>query len=273
MKVLFRVDKIFLLFSAARAFSSPNAVMNALVPARFGSWDGSLANVGELRLFEDKDIIVMYKPPSILSQADIDGGKGNLFDATLNHVTSTSTLSNLYLIHRLDRPCSGVMVFAKSSVAATRLSANFRGRIASKCYLCVVNGELVGSGELHNHLQKSNAERIKCYDFISNKEVDGDGKASESKIPKNVVEAKLKYESLLHISGGTELKPIKQTLVRIDLETGRKHQIRAQMAHIGHPIVGDVKYGAPQQFKQRDLALHAYSLSFPHPITKKKVSE
>jgi 23S rRNA-/tRNA-specific pseudouridylate synthase len=63
-----------------------------------------------------------------------------------------------------------------------------------------------------------------------------------------------------------------KTLVKIDLETGRKHQIRAQMAHIGHPIVGDVKYGAPQQFHQKDIALHAYSLSFPHPITNKAVT-
>jgi 23S rRNA pseudouridine1911/1915/1917 synthase len=260
------------------------AERNFLVAEACSKWGGSLNDIKDLCLYEDNDLVVMYKPPSILSQPDLNKTCENLFDATCAYVQSHSQhideVSNAkkkpplsaYLIHRLDRPCSGVMVFAKTSQAAAKLSESFRERIASKHYLSVVNGELTGSEELHHLLQKSTAERIKSYDIESVSSKQQEGSKAKKTPPQNVLDAKLRYKSLLQIAGGTELKPLQQTLIKVELETGRKHQIRAQMAHIGHPIVGDVKYGAPQAFKQRDLALHAYSLRFPHPTTKKEVT-
>jgi 23S rRNA-/tRNA-specific pseudouridylate synthase len=137
--------------------------------------------------------------------------------------------------------------------------------------------------ELYHLIQKTKAERVRCYDIPSSSDSD-QRKNNNSRIGKNsnpsgstekrvdirqrkdLVEARLRYKPLLSIEGGSGDKQTAQTLLRVELLSGRKHQIRAQLSHIGHPIVGDVKYGAPQAFKQRDIALHAYSLSIPYPV-------
>lgn len=172
----------------------------------------------------------------------------------------------LGLVHRIDRPCSGVLVFAKTSKAAARLGESFRSRTVEKDYVCIVNGRLQGEAELNHALRKSGDSRVVVLEDLS-----GKGENVKPK-RKDAVQAKLKYSVLneLTLAGAKSVSKQgakHQTLLSIKLETGRKHQIRSQLQHIGHPIVGDAKYGAVQSFPDRSIALHAVSLVFEHPIT------
>lgn len=129
----------------------------------------------------------------------------------------------LVIIHpmtpRLDRPCSGVIVFAKTISAASKLNLSFKNRLVDKNYVCVVNGETEQKQCLHNLMQKTQEEKVNVFDISKDK-------------ANYLVEAKLQYESLLVIQGGADINS-KQTLIKVELDTGRKHQIRAQMSHIG----------------------------------------
>jgi 23S rRNA pseudouridine1911/1915/1917 synthase len=120
---------------------------------------------------------------------------------------------------RLDRPCSGVVVFAKTISAASKLNLSFKNRLVDKNYVCVVNGETEQKRSLQNMMQKTQGEKVNVFDMTKAKD-------------NYLVEAKLQYESLLVIQGGADINS-KQTLIKVELDTGRKHQIRAQMAHIG----------------------------------------
>jgi len=273
------------------------------VPNGFKKWSGSLDDISPLVLYEDNDMIVVFKPPSILVQQDVNSDEDNLLDAVkdyvslshlatrevgiivppepvkkrskllsrnrikedvpeeesihVNNIQEKLEPSNVYLIHRLDRPCSGVVVFAKTVSAASKLNLSFKNRLVDKNYVCMVNGKTEQKQSLHNMMQKTQGEKVNVFDITKAKD-------------NYLVEAKLQFEALLVIQGGADINT-KQTLIKVELDTGRKHQIRAQMAHIGHPIVGDVKYGAKQSFKLRDLALHAYSLTVTHPVTNKEM--
>mgnify|MGYP005725432125 CR=1 FL=1 len=149
----------------------------------------------------------------------------------------------LGLVHRLDRPSAGVMVLARTSKAAERLSAQFRERKVQKNYVAIVEGELRGSGA--------------CEDFLLKKEervaVVGENHPGAQK-------ARLRWRTSSVADG--------LSLVQIKLETGRKHQIRVQLANQGFPILGDFKYGARQSFDGKNLALHCESLSLTHPTQK-----
>jgi 23S rRNA pseudouridine1911/1915/1917 synthase len=195
-------------------------------------------------------------------------GKTSMLDSLKTYLEITKKKKGaayIGLVHRLDRPCSGVVVFAKTSKAAARLSESFRNRTVEKNYVCVVNGYLQGRGELKHSIKKTTSSKVETYE--------------EGVHPKSgTVPARLCYTQLnyLEVAGGkenglTEIRQTRQTLLHIKLETGRKHQIRAQLKHIGHPIVGDVKYGAPQSFADRSIALHACSLIIEHPITHEKM--
>lgn len=166
------------------------------------------------------------------------------------------------LIHRVDRPCSGVVVFAKTSKCAARLSDQFRMRSVLKYYVCMVNGKVLKESGACNHLLlKVKGEKTACLEL------------SESKKRPDAVAGALKYQVIHRVkdSNNAANEEREQTLLAITLETGRKHQIRAQLAHIGHPIVGDIKYGAPQRFRSKEIALHSCILSFAHPITDNQV--
>ena len=217
------------------------------------SWQGSLASLAGLVVHEDNHLLALFKPGGVLSQADQTRDPCLLSAAKQFLVRKYSKRGDAYvgLVHRLDRPCSGVMVFAKTSKAAARLSEAFRERRVVKKYLAVVEGALAPEGRLEDRLQQHS--RL-------NKAVVQPG------VSTNAVEGVLKYRVLREF--GEETK----SLLDVSLSTGRKHQIRAQLAHHGHPIVGDLKYGSSVRFTHRHVALHAYLVSFHHPVSLKQVS-
>ena len=195
-------------------------------------------------LYEDNHIIVVVKPPNILSQADNTNDPDMLTIIKKYLKEKYNKPGNVYLglVHRLDRPVSGVMVFAKTSKAASRLSDQVRTHTFKKTYLAVVNGILKkDSDELVDYIVKQNDNSSK----ISVKE--------EGKI------AKLRYQ-VLERNYDENL-----TLVKVYLETGRHHQIRVQMANIGHVLYGDQRYGKQDK---NQIALFSNSLEFVHPVKK-----
>ncbi len=195
-------------------------------------------------LYEDNHIIVVVKPYNVLSQADNTNDIDMLFIIKMYIKEKYNKPGNVYLglVHRLDRPVGGIMVFAKTSKAASRLSEQVRERKLKKRYLAVVHGIIKNDNdELINYI-------VKCKDNSSKITVKDEGQI-----------AKLKYTVLE--------RNIKEnlTLVDIDLETGRHHQIRVQMANIGHTLYGDQRYGKQDK---KQIALFSYELEFIHPVNK-----
>ena len=198
-------------------------------------------------LYEDNHVIVVVKPFNVLSQADNTNDLDMLTIVKDYLKKKYDKPGNVYLglVHRLDRPVGGVMVFAKTSKAASRLSDQVRTRTLKKTYLAVVNGIVEkDSDELVDYI-------VKCSDNSSKITVKDSGKV-----------AKLKYK-VLYRNYKENL-----TLVSIELETGRHHQIRVQMANIGHPLFGDQRYGKQDK---NQIALFACKLEFVHPTTKEVI--
>ena len=199
-------------------------------------------------LYEDNHIIVVEKKPNIPSQADKTEDIDMLTIVKKYIKEKYQKPGNVYLglVHRLDRPVGGIMVFAKTSKAASRLSNQVRTKTFKKKYLAVVDGKLdIKEETLEDYLYKDERNNI-------SKVVD--------KNKKNSKLAKLDYKVLKY----NEIKNL--SLLEINLHTGRHHQIRVQLANFGHSIFGDQKYGTRGQGKQ--IALWAYELSFEHPTTK-----
>ena len=202
-------------------------------------------------LYEDNHIIVVVKKPGIPTQEDKTGDKDMLTIVKEYIKVKYNKPGNVYLglVHRLDRMVGGVMVFAKTSKAASRISEYIRQKNVKKKYLAVVNGTLPVSDqkvELRNYLVKN--ERLNM-----SRVVDSTTKGSK--------EAILEYKVLKNFTyNGKDY-----SLVDIDLHTGRHHQIRLQFAHIGHPLYGDIKYGQKVNKVGQNLALFSYYLSFFHP--------
>ncbi len=202
-------------------------------------------------LFEDNHIIVVEKKPNVPSQADKTEDEDMLTIVKQYIKVKYHKSGNVYvgLVHRLDRPVGGIMIFAKTSKAASRLSNQVREKLFKKKYLAVVDGKLAQKqGTLEDYLYK-------------------DERNNKSKVvnkdKKNAKLAKLDYEVLKY----NEVKDL--SLLKINLHTGRHHQIRVQLANFGHSIFGDQKYGTRGQGKQ--IALWAYELSIVHPITKQEI--
>ena len=203
-------------------------------------------------LFEDNHIIVVEKKPNIPSQADKTEDEDMLTIVKQYIKEKYNKPGNVYLglVHRLDRPVGGVMIFAKTSKAAARLSEQVRSKIFKKKYLAVVDGKIEKQvGTLENYLYKD--ERLNMSRVVS-------------KDKKNAKLAKLDYKVLKY----NEIKNL--SLLEINLHTGRHHQIRVQLSNFGHSIFGDQKYGNRGQGKQ--IALWAYELTIEHPITKEKIT-
>lgn len=201
-------------------------------------------------LYEDNHIIVAIKPAGVLSQSDGSDGPDMLtiLKAYIKKEYSKPGEVYLGLVHRLDRPVSGVMVFARTSKAASRLSEQIRTRKVEKIYRCVVNGVLEGEGRLENYISKDEDRNIVT---VIDKEKPG-FKASY-----------LDYKALASKDG--------LTMVEVKLGTGRSHQIRAQMSHSGYPLIGDQKYGDKDK-RCKDIALEAYKLSFEHPVKREFIT-
>ena len=198
-------------------------------------------------IFEDNHIIVVEKPCNVPSQADKteDEDMINLIKKYIKEKYNKPGEVYLGLVHRLDRPVGGIMVFAKTSKAASRLSESIRNNNFHKRYLAVVNGKFQKKiGSYENYLLKNEALNKS---MVVSKDKRG---AKFAKLSYEVLEEKIIDEQV-------------QTLVKIDLETGRHHQIRVQFANDGHPLVGDQKYGKSAPGIQ--IALWAYEIEFKHP--------
>ncbi len=199
-------------------------------------------------LFEDNHIIVVVKPQNIPSQADISKDE-DMLTVVKNYIkTKYNKPGNVYvgLVHRLDRPTGGIMVFAKSSKAASRLSETIRQGELDKSYLAVVSGDIKeDSADLVHYLKKNPLTNV-----VSAVPAATEG-AKRAELHYDVLERKGKY-----------------SLLRVELITGRGHQIRVQLKSMGTPICGDVKYGSTDNC---NLALWATVLRFEHPVTKSRM--
>jgi len=202
-------------------------------------------------LYEDNHIIVVVKMPGIPVQADKSGDIDMLTIIKQYIKEKYNKPGNVYLglVHRLDRMVGGVMVFAKTSKAASRISEYIRQKNVKKRYLAVVNGILPVSDkkiELKNYLIKN--ERLNMSKVVNENTKGSKESILEYKVIKNFVYNNKEY-----------------SLVDIDLHTGRHHQIRVQFANIGHSLYGDIKYGQKINKVGQNLALFSYYLSFFHP--------
>lgn len=200
-------------------------------------------------LYEDNHVIVVLKPQNVPTQED-DSKDLDMLTMVKNYIKEKyNKPGNVYvgLVHRLDRPTGGVMVFAKTSKAAGRLGEQIKNGEMFKKYLTVVEGKpKQPEGKLVNYLAKN--EKTNTVSVVP-------------QLTHGAKYAELKYKTLDSNDNSS--------LIDVDLITGRSHQIRVQMKHIGCPIVGDAKYGKATANKK--LALWSYYLKFEHPTTKKSM--
>ena len=197
-------------------------------------------------LFLDNHLIAVYKPAGVLTNADSSESK-SLIDEVKSWIkTEFKKPGNVFLglVHRLDRNVSGVVLFARTSKAASRLSKQFREKTTKKIYQAIVEGKPEPQQAfLSHHLRKEKSLKSTIF----------------KRSGENTQNAELEYKIIEDYS--------RSSFLEIKLHTGRFHQIRAQMAFIGHPIMGDQKYGASTSLANREIALYAHRLVFEHPIT------
>jgi len=212
----------------------------------------TLSNKENLQaLYEDNHIIIVNKRAGDIVQGDKTG------DLPLSEVVKDylkdkyDKPGNVYLgvVHRLDRPTTGIVMFAKTSKALPRLNKLFSEKEAKKTYWAIVKNAPPKPKETLKHWLKKNPVNNKSNAF--NKEVEGGKKAI------------LHYTILQKLDN--------YYLLEVELETGRHHQIRAQLASIGCPIKGDLKYGSDRSNPDASIHLHARQLSFVHPVSKDKI--
>lgn len=202
-------------------------------------------------IYEDNHLLVIDKPAGLLSQEDHTGDPDvlNLCKKYIKKKYNKPGEAWMGLVHRLDRPVSGLMVLAKTSKAASRLSEQIRSHNIDKIYWAMVEGRTPFEGILEHHLAKdSRSNHVKAF-------------KSKKAFTKP---AKLHYRTLKQNAN--------YSLVEVDLITGRPHQIRVQFAEEGFPLWGDYRYGERNKRQGKKLGLRAVKLSFQHP-TKKEIME
>ena len=202
-------------------------------------------------LYEDNHLIAVNKVAGDLVQGDRTGDQPLTEKVKAYIKTKYNKPGEVFLgvIHRLDRPTSGVILFARSSKALRRMNKQFKERISNKIYWAIVGSEIKPSSAKLIHWIKRNTKMNKS--FAHKTEVNDSKKAI------------LHFKKLIDIDHYTVLK--------IRLETGRHHQIRSQLTEIGFPIRGDLKYGAKRSNPDGSIDLHARSLSIDHPTTKERI--
>ena len=203
-------------------------------------------------LFEDNHLVAVNKPAGELVQGD-NTGDTSVFELVKQYIKEKYNKPGevyLGLVHRLDRPVSGVLLFARTSKAAARLQKVFQQREVEKVYRAVVEG------------RPSQVEGNLTHYLVRNRKKNRSNAFSDER-PESQ-KAVLEYNTLAY------LKPY--SLLEIQLHTGRHHQIRAQLAAIGCPIVGDLKYGSKTETDGRSICLHAMRLSLIHPVRKEPLT-
>jgi 23S rRNA pseudouridine1911/1915/1917 synthase len=199
--------------------------------------------IGDWVVAKNNQFIAFNKPPGIPVQADKTG------DKSLLQLAEIYCKSKLYPVHRIDRPASGVVVFAKTKTAVGSLNDQFKERSVRKTYLAVVKDLPPEQEGTATHFLQKNQEK--------NRTTAKDGEGGSGK------ESELKYRVL----GSSDT----YHLLEVQPSTGRHHQIRAQLAAMGCPIKGDVKYGSRRGNKDRSIHLHAWKLEFRHPVTHEAI--
>ena len=196
--------------------------------------------------YEDNHLLALFKPAGLLAQGDHSGAP-SLLDLAKHWVRKRYKKPGrvfLGLVHRLDRPVAGVMLFARTSKAASRLSTQFRSGSPQKIYLAVVEGvPKRHAASLTHHIVRR-----------------GRGCHIVPSATRHSQEAHLRFRLI-------DSTP-ERSLLQVELLTGRKHQIRLQLSHAGYPLVGDVRYGASSPLASRQIALLAKELTIEHPTRK-----
>ncbi len=200
-------------------------------------------------IFQDNHVIVVNKPAGMLTQGDSTSRPDLLSEVKAYIKRKYNKPGKVFagLVHRLDKPVSGVIVFARTSKAAARLSKAFRERGVEKVYVAAVEGRCVGSGRLENYLRRKDSQSV-----IVKRDEQGAKRAI------------LHWEThrILGQCSYLAIRPI----------TGRHHQIRAQLSKIEHPIVGDTQYGSGRKLPGGNIALHSTILRFPHPTLPTEIT-
>ena len=202
-------------------------------------------------LFEDNHLIIVNKRAGDITQGDKTG------DKPLNEVVKEyvkvkyNKPGNVFIgtVHRLDRPTSGIVIFARTSKALERLNKMLRDKTINKTYWALVKNKPQKERDTLTNFLKKDPKKNKS--FVYKKEIDGSKKAT------------LHYKVIQKLEN--------YTLLEIDLETGRHHQIRTQLSNIGSPIKGDLKYGFPRSNKDGSISLHARKINFIHPVSKEEI--
>ncbi len=208
-------------------------------------------NFADIVLYEDNHLLIVNKPSSEIVQGDKTGDlplseKGKLY---LKEKYSKPGKVYLGVVHRLDRPTSGALIFARTDKALGRLNAQLREHKIKKSYWAIVEkAPKIPQNTLTNFLKK-NPKNNKSY--VVSKNTDG------------ALEAILNYKTIASSD--------KYFLLEVELKTGRHHQIRAQLSHIGSIIKGDLKYGAKRSNDNASISLHARYLEFIHPVKKEVI--
>ena len=202
-------------------------------------------------LYEDNHILIINKNVGQLVQGDKTGDKSllELLKSFMKERDQKPGNVFLGLVHRIDRPTSGLVIYAKPSKALSRLTQMVKNREIKKTYWAIVPKEIIPQSQTLTHYLKKNEKNNKA--IVYNGETNGAKKAI------------LNYQIIKTLDN--------YMLLEIDLQTGRHHQIRAQLSKIGVPIKGDLKYGAPRSNPDGGISLHARSLEFIHPVSKEQI--
>ena len=203
-------------------------------------------------LYEDNHIIIINKRAGDITQGDKTGDKP-LSDVVKEYVKDKyNKPGNVFIgtVHRLDRPTSGIVIFARTSKALERLNKMLRDKTINKTYWALVKNKPKKESDTLIDFLKKDTKKNKS--FVYKKEIEGSKKAT------------LHYKIIKKLDN--------YTLLEIDLETGRHHQIRTQLSSIGSPIKGDLKYGFDRSNKDGSISLHARKIEFIHPVSKENIS-
>lgn len=205
-----------------------------------------MALTGIRIIHEDQDLIVIDKDPGVLSMAGLKPNEPNAYRQLNDYVKAENPKSHVFIVHRLDRDTSGVMIYAKSEEVQQKLQNNWHDVVKERTYTALVEGKVLKDEDtITSWLTENEAMRVYSSPY------DDGGKLAITHYKK--LEGNENY-----------------TLLEVELETGRKNQIRVHLQDIGHPIARDKKYGAKTNPLKR-LGLHATTLAFIHPRTDKLV--